>query len=127
MPDWNANEDDHYPEREGEPGEEPDETESVPEPMGAAFFHEVMSGLADTNFARGWNDPAMYRDFLSWCESSEEADAIISRFSPQIPSLLVDPDDNVRFVSLHASVAAELMRALLDEYEQRRVEEFLSR
>jgi hypothetical protein len=98
-----------------------------PEHVSAAFFHEVMTDLSDTNFARGWGDPAMYRDFLSWCESSPEADAIIAEFSPQIPSLVVDPDENVRFVSLHARVAAELMRALLDAYEEMRINEFLNR
>ncbi len=124
MPDRDDNEDSlSERDRQRESGDD----DASPEPMGVEFFHEVMNDLSDTSFARGWTDPTMYRDFLAWCESSEEADAIIGRFSPQIPSLLVDTEDNVRFVSLHASVAAELMRALLDEYEQRRVEEFLAR
>ncbi len=101
----------------------PDDGEGI----NAAFFHEVMTDLADTNFARGWNDPEMYHDFLAWCETSEAAEAIISQFSPSIPSVLVDPDENVRLVGLEARIAAELMRALLEAYEGERIAEFLSR
>lgn len=101
--------------------------DAASQPLGAAFFQQVMTGLSDTNFARGWADPTMYRDFLAWCEGSDEADDIIARFSPDIPTLLMDSEENVRLISLHATVAAELMRALLERYEQRRIEEFLSR
>lgn len=92
-----------------------------------AFFREVMGGLEDTNFARGWSDLAMYNDFLAWCEGSDEADAIISTFSSQMPTLVVDPDENVRMISLHAQVATELMKALLEAFENHRIAEFLAR
>lgn len=92
-----------------------------------AFFREVMGGLQETNFARGWSDATMYGDFLAWCETSDEADAIIAAFSPQMPSLIVDPEDNVRLVSLHARVATELMKALLEAFENERIAEFLAR
>jgi len=95
--------------------------------MEPAFFRAVMGGLEGTNFARGWADAAMYGDFLTWCESSEEAEAIIAAFSPQMPTLLVDPDDNVRMVSLHAHVATELMKSLLEAFENERIAEFLAR
>jgi hypothetical protein len=107
--------------------EESDGLAQPDEGMGPAFFHEVMGGLEDTNFAHGWGDPGMYSDFLAWCEGSEEAEAIIAAFSPQMPSLLVDSDQNVRMVSLHAHVATELMKALLESFEQRRIAEFLAR
>lgn len=101
----------------------------VPEPQETppAFFHAVMDGLEGTNFALGWADTEMYRDFLSWCESSVEAEGIISAYSDQMPSLLVDPTDNVRMISLHAHVATELMKALLEAFENERIAEFLSR
>ena len=91
------------------------------------FFREVMGGLEGTNFARGWTNAEMYGDFLAWCESSLEAEAIITDFSPQMPSLLMDSAENVRMVSLHAHVATDLMKALLEAFEHERIAELLAR
>jgi hypothetical protein len=106
-----------------------DHDDTIPEPgrPNPEFLNRVMQGLAETNFVRGWTDRQMYQDFLQWCESSEEADSIITQFFPEVPSLLVDPDEGVRVMSLRASVATDLMKALLERFEEERIQEFLER
>lgn len=109
------------PKRQDQDGDDPNA-----ERMDPAFFLEVMKGLEQTNFARGWANSAMYHDFLAWCEHSEEADAIIAGFFPRMPTLVLD-EDGVRMISLQADVATELMKALLDAFEEQRIRELLSR
>ncbi|HEY3269088.1 MAG TPA: hypothetical protein VGM37_19425 [Armatimonadota bacterium] len=96
----------------------PDRT---PEQIDPDFLQAVMQGLSETNFARGWVVDGMYSEFLAWCEFSEEADEIIAGFFPRMPHMTVDEEGGLRIIGLQASVATDLMKALLEAFEMHHI------
>jgi hypothetical protein len=67
----------------------------------------------------------MYDDFLAWCEHSEEADSIIAQHYGDIPVLLLDEEEGLRVIGLRSNTASDLMKALLEAFENDRIRRLL--